>query len=441
MPQNSTGVAPSFLFRLYRAATGVLLPFAYRKVARKLAVQGLDKIHQRERLGHASVPRPQMEAGGSLIWFHGASVGESQAALILINQLAHHLPQARFLLTAGTATAAKLAKQRMPQSCHFQFAPLDSVGPVRRFLGHWRPDAAIFVDSELWPVTLVEARNSGAVLALVNARLSERSIARWRKRSSTARFILDQFTLLMPQNEMVAEALLSLGAAKERILPGGNLKAAAAALPVSDDLVSKLRQDLQGRPVWVASSTHKGEEEIILQTHTALLETHPDLCLVLAPRHPERGAQIVDLIRGHGLEVAQRSKTEQIDAKTKVYLADTLGELGNWYHLSPIVFLGGSLVPVGGHNPFEVALANAAVLTGPETFNFAETFPEMIATGAAQTVKDAQSLAMAVDNWLKQPQELNQARQAARRFTRDQASQLDDLVHHLIEGLALQRSQ
>lgn len=438
MPQNARPASPTLLFYCYRALTGLIAPFAYRKVAAKLAAQGVSKQRQRERLGQASLPRPVLAANAPLIWFHGASVGESLAAITLINKLKTHLPEARFLLSSGTATSANMAAKRLPQGCQHQFAPLDSPRSVRRFLTHWRPDAGIFVESELWPVTLAAAKASGTRLALVNARLSERSVKSWGAKLPTARYILGLFDLLLTQNEKVAQDLLSLGALADRVYPSGNLKAGAAALPKNSDVVSEMQMALAGRPLWIASSTHDGEEEVVLAAHHSLLQNHPDLCLLLAPRHPERATEICTKIAEAGLSYTQRSTGPLPTPDTQVYLADTLGELGSWYALSPIVFLGGSLRPIGGHNPFEVAQAGATVLTGPGYSNFTETFPPMIAAGGAFEVTDAASLAEAVSLCLNDQKHLSAAQSAALGFVKKQSGQLDMVVNRLITGLNLE---
>ncbi|MDE4173988.1 3-deoxy-D-manno-octulosonic acid transferase [Phaeobacter sp. PT47_59] len=437
MTSRTSGGAATPLFYAYRAITALIAPLAYRKVAAKLAAQGVAEARQRERLGHASLPRPVLPPDAPLIWFHGASVGESQAAMTLINRLSERLPQARFLLTSGTATSAALAAKRLPGNAMHQFAPLDAAAPVRRFLAHWRPDAGIFVESELWPVTLAAAQKTGTRLALVNARISARSVKGWQKRAATARFILSRFDLLLSQNDQMAQTLIALGADPARVLPGGNLKAGAPPLPVDETALTALRGALRDRPVWIASSTHEGEEETILSAHNALLKQHPDLCLVLIPRHPERADEILGLIDAAGLTSARRSTGEALTPQAQVYLADTLGELGTFYALSPIVFLGGSLRPIGGHNPFEVASAGAAVITGPGTSNFSETFPPLITAGGAVEVSDANDLAQTVTHWLEDKSALEQTRVAARQFAADQARQLDGVTDMLIDRLGL----
>ncbi|OIQ42673.1 MAG: 3-deoxy-D-manno-octulosonic acid transferase [Roseobacter sp. MedPE-SWde] len=441
MTKPEQTASPTLLFYSYRAVTALLAPFAYRKVAAKLAAHGISEARQRERLGHASKARPEMSASAPLIWFHGASVGESLAAITLINRLHSRLPAARFLLTSGTATSAEMAENRLPDCAEHQFAPLDTAGAVNRFLDHWRPDAGIFVESELWPVTLAAAKARGTRLALVNARLSAKSVAGWRKKLPTARFIMGLFDLLLTQNQSVAKDLLSLGANPARVFPSGNLKAGSAALPQKSDVLAEMHTALAGRPLWIASSTHKGEEEAVLEAHKTLLRDHPDLCLLLVPRHPERAEEIGAKITQAGLTYVKRSSASPFPEQTQVYLADTLGELGTWYALSPIVFLGGSLLPIGGHNPFEVAQAGAAVLTGPGYSNFLETFPPMIASGGATEVTNALDLARAVDLWLTEPDQLQKAQGAARNYVADQSGQLDVVVDRLISSLSLNSSE
>lgn len=441
MTRDTSADRPA-LFHIYRAATALLAPFAFRKVAGKLAEHGVSPERQRERLGYASLPRPaSTTADGThkpLVWFHGASVGESLAALSLIDKLLPRLPQAEFLLTSGTASSADMMAKRLPERCRHQFAPLDASGPVRRFLSHWKPDAALFVESELWPVTLDAAKREGCKLALVNARLSAKSIERWKSKPAVAAFVMQQFDVLLSQNPEMAESLIELGASAERVHPSGNLKAGSAPLPVDRAALEAVRTALGRRRVWIASSTHRGEEQAVIAAHKALLETDPSLCLLLAPRHPERADEVADLIRKAGLTFAQRSKGEALTSDIQIYLADTLGEVGTWYALSPIVFLGGSLAPIGGHNPFEVAQAGSAVLTGPGYSNFAETFPPLIAAGGAVEVQDGQSLAAAVQTWLSDCSSLDQARDAARSVVLSQAAALDGVVDLLIETLNLQ---
>ncbi|MFY0309072.1 3-deoxy-D-manno-octulosonic acid transferase [Leisingera sp. D0M16] len=425
---GDTPARPTLLYSLYCGASALIAPFAWRKVAAKLRDYGLPEERVRERLGHASLPRP----AGRLVWFHAASVGESLSVLTLIARMGEQAPDAEFLITSGTPTSAELIAKRMPPRCRHQFPPLDTAAAVDRFLTHWRPDLGVFVESELWPQMLVRARQQGCPLVLLNARLSDRSVEGWKKRPGTAQFVLDQFDLLVTQNQKTAANLKAMGAVPDRIRPGSNLKAVSAPLPVDAEVLAKVRGSIGRRPVWIASSTHEGEEEVVLEAHQTLLKTRPDLCLLLAPRHPERGDKVEALVKAAGLSCARRSKGVLPGTQTQVYLADTLGEVGTWYALCPLVFLGGSLREIGGHNPFEPMQAGAAVISGTGHYNFAETYAELTGLGAAAEVHSAPDLADQVAEWLEKPDVFQTARNAAREFISRQSDQLDKTVDALL---------
>ncbi len=426
---------PPFLFQLYAAATVVLVPFFAWNETRKLRNAGFSVQRAHEKLGHAT---EQREGSGPLIWFHAASVGESMSVLTLISEMGKQVPRAQFLITSGTATSAKMVGGRLPPRTIHQFAPLDAPGPVRRFLKHWRPDGAVFVESELWPQMLRLTRATGAPLVLVNARLSTRSQAAWQRRPKTARFVLGCFRLILTQNDEMAHAMLEMHAPSDRVARGINLKALSAPLPQDPAVLAPVRTSLKGRPLWVAASTHKGEEEIILQAHKKLLIAHPDLLLLLVPRHPERSRDVARIITQQELTYATRSKGE-MPGTQQVFLADTLGELGNWYALTDIIFLGGSLKPIGGHNPFEVAQAGSGTLSGPEVFNFSETYAEMIETGAAQFVSDADEIATQVDEMLSDRNIVENSGRAAREFVRNKSAHLTQIAERLCRALDLVR--
>ncbi|MGR3563884.1 MAG: 3-deoxy-D-manno-octulosonic acid transferase [Heliomarina sp.] len=425
--------ASTALFRIYRGLTRAGLPLAFRSVARKLRGFGVSEDRIAERLGKPTEQRPE----GPLVWIHAASVGESLAVLTLITRLADRLPAHHFLITSGTATSAELIAKRLPPRTRHQFAPLDSEDPIRRFLGHWRPDAAIFVESEIWPLMLVRTRESGARLALINARLSEKSVQGWQKFPKTAAYVLEQFDLFLTQNPENSANLRAMGAAPDRIETGFNLKSTSAPLPVDDETVSTFRETLGQRPAWIASSTHPGEEEIVLAAHRKLLERHPDLCLILIPRHPERRAEIGQLITNAGMACASRSRGEWPQPDQEVYLADSLGEMGTWYATAPIVLLGGSLLPIGGHNPYEPADAGAAILTGPHIPNFAESYAPLFSLGAAQQVAGAEEIFHAVDQLLSNTEELDKTRKAAAGFARGRQSRLEEVADTVCTALNL----
>jgi len=435
-PGAGSSSAPTLLLRLYRAATMLIVHFAFRVVSRKLRDHGVSVERTHERLGNASLPR----APGPLIWFHAASVGESLSVLTLITRMGQRLPHHEFLITSGTATSAALIAKRLPPRTRHQFAPLDATGPVRRFYAFWRPVAGIFVESELWPLMLTDGHTAGVRLALLNARLSEKSVRGWRKRPKTARYVLDQFDLMLTQNRQTADNLLAMGADPGRVEVGSNLKSTSAPLPVDLQVLQGIQTDLDGRPVWIASSTHPGEEQVVLAAHRALLDQFPDLLLLLIPRHPERGDEVTVLVAEAGFSQARRSTGETLKADSQIYLADTLGETGTWYALAPIVFLGGSLEVIGGHNPFEPAQAGAAVITGPHVANFAETYTPLIADGGAVEVANAEQLAQAVTLWLTDKAALDGARAAAGAFVQSQQAVLDQVVETLCAALDLDPS-
>ncbi len=254
------------------------------------------------------------------------------------------------------------------------------------------------MESELWPNLLLECRARGVPAVLLNARMSERSYRNWRRAPRSAGRLLGSFALCLAQDEAMAGRLRGLGASEVKTV--GNLKYGAAALPCDDHELERLRDMLGGRPRWLAASTHPGEEEYVADAHDALATDRPSLLTVVAPRHPERGEEVAGLLRARGLRTARRSRGEAPAADTQVYLADTLGELGLFYRLAELAFLGGSLVPVGGHNPIEPARLGCAVVFGPHMANFAEISALLLRDDAAVQVSGAEQLADGIGSLL-----------------------------------------
>lgn len=417
--------------RLYSAAANLLGPLAYGRVKAKLSAQGTPAARWPERLGHATLQRPE----GPVVWFHAASVGESVSVLRLISHWGAARPDLNFLLTSGTATSAQVVASRLPPRTRHQFAPLDTRRAMRRFLAHWRPTAAIFVESELWPQMLRETRSAGIPLALVNARISDRSARNWARAPRTARHLMDQFRLIHCQDARTAHHLRALGLSQAH--PGTNLKSLSGPLNFDANARATMDQQIGHRPVWLAASTHPGEDEIMLDAHERLLTSHPDALLILVPRHPERGAALEALVARHRLTGARRATGGQITGQTQVYLADTLGETGLWYALSPLTCLCGSFAPVGGHTPYEPAFAGSAILHGPLYANFAETYPALDASGGAREVADAAGLAHALVTLLDDPAALAAMRNAARHFAMSQENALEQITSDLSNALGL----
>jgi 3-deoxy-D-manno-octulosonic-acid transferase len=344
-----------------------------------------------ERRGIDSTPRPP----GRLVWLHAASVGETVSILPVLSALAERAPTV--LLTTGTVTSAALLAQRLEPALAgrvlHRFAPLDVPAWVGRFLDHWRPNVAGFVESELWPNLLAACRARGIPTMLINARLSDRSLARWRHAPALARQMLDGFAQVQPRSETDAARLRALGCC--RLGEPGDLKLAAPPLPADEPELQRLREQLRGRPVWLAASTHQGEEAHILAAHRSLAEKHRGLLTIIAPRHPERGAAIpADGYRSRGDDPPAGG----------VWVADTLGELGLWYRLTGMTFIGRSLhAPGGGQNPLEAARLGCAIAVGPHTANFTDHVAMLRSAGALSVAEDAAELARWVDMLLADP--------------------------------------
>lgn len=364
-----------------------------RKVLRRRLAQGREDPERiGEREGIPSLPRPD----GRLIWFHAASVGESLSLLEVIRRLGEHDKALNFLITTGTVSSAGILAARLPDRCQHQFVPLDIRPFVQRFLDHWRPDLAVWTESEFWPSLILATQARGTPLVLVNARMSERSARRWRWMPGAARRILAAFRAVQAQDDVTAAALRRLGVAPDRLAVTGTLKEGMPPLPCNEVERVRLSRKIGDRPVWAAASTHPGEEEVVAEAHAKASQSVLRLLVILAPRHPERGNEIAATLRARGFNVAQRSAGQDPQPETAVYLADTLGELGLWYRLAPVSFVGGSLVDRGGHNPFEPAALGSAIIHGPHVRNFADIYARLDAAGAARQVRDVATLITAV---------------------------------------------
>lgn len=373
--------------KVYRAASSAGAPFARAVLKRRLGEGKEDEARLNERYGEAGRARPD----GRLVWIHGASVGESLSVLPLVERLTARDGALSALVTTGTVTSAKLMAERLPPRAVHQFIPVDHPRFVGRFLDHWRPDMALFVESEFWPNLLLETRTRAPFMALVNGRVSPRSFASWSKRPQTIGYLLSQFDLLIAQDRQNAERLSALAG---RTVPSfGNLKNAAAPLPADVQALDALQARIAGRPVLLAASTHPGEEETVIAAAKLLRTDIPGLLVIVAPRHPARGADVEALAAG--LKTARRASGGVIAPDTELYVADTLGELGIFYRAAGATFVGGSLVDKGGHNPLEPARLGPAILHGPHVFNFAETYAEMRGAGGAALIRNERELAAA----------------------------------------------
>ncbi|MGB0749258.1 MAG: 3-deoxy-D-manno-octulosonic acid transferase [Magnetospiraceae bacterium] len=383
---------------LYATATGLAQPYLRRLVSKRLAAGKEDPARFAERFGTPGTARPV----GMLLWIHAASVGESMSVRPLIDALVEAHPQLHILLTTTTVTSAKLLADRPPPNTIHQFAPLDHGGWIERFLDHWQPNGAIWVESELWPAMIWRSQAHSIPLVLINGRLSAASERSWRWAPGLIRSILQCFSLILGQTEAETARFSRLGAKQTSF--AGNLKYSVAPLPVDQTALQALRAEVGNRPLWLAASTHPGEDEIVLEAHAELTRRFPDLLTIVVPRHPERGDAIASMITEQGIPFSRRSMGEGVHPGNALYLADTLGELGLFYRLARIALVAGSLKPgIGGHNPIEAAQLDCAVLQGPYTENFAAVTQQLSEADAQFIVSDGAEIAAHVGQLLSAP--------------------------------------
>ncbi|MDR3512403.1 MAG: glycosyltransferase N-terminal domain-containing protein [Caulobacteraceae bacterium] len=376
----------------YRLATGLAEPLVPLLLDRRARRGKEDPARLGERLGRAGVARPP----GPVAWLHGASVGEALSLLPLIDALAQARPDLTLLVTSGTRTAAELLGRRLPPHAIHQYAPVDGPAATRRFLDFWRPSLGVFVESELWPNLLLQARARGVRLALLSAKLSDASLRNWTRFGEAARALLGAFDLVLAQDERAAGRLASLGIEAAGL---ADLKFGAAPLPADEAALAALRTEIGERPVILAASTHPGEDALILARFADAMEIPPLAAraplLVIVPRHPERGAAVASLAADDGLAVSRQGAGEPI-GEAQVRVADALGELGLWYRLASLAVIGGSLVDgVGGHNPLEPARLGCAFVSGPLVANWQSAYAGLIDAQATVLVANG-----ALDRWL-----------------------------------------
>ncbi len=355
-----------------------------------------DKKRLKERFGKPSQERPQ----GLVIWIHAVSVGETNSAFILVDEILKKLPEVTILFTTTTLTSAATVAAKLPEFSGrviHQFLPIDSLFCVRNFLNYWQPCASLFVESEIWPNLIYESRSLGSLLFLVNARMSQKSANKWSVASKVGFNVFNYFTKIFAQSEEDQKRFAAL--TKNQVLFLGNLKSQARDLACNFDHLQILQEQIANRKFWLAASTHKGEEEIVIAAHRELKKEFPDLLTILVPRHPNRADEIKNLIGD--LPFSQRSQNSAITQSTEIYLADTLGELGTFYRLSNFAFLGGSLVEVGGHNPYEPIKLNCAVISGRHVFNFKEVYQKLETAQSCVMIESIADLTAQVSAFLR----------------------------------------
>jgi 3-deoxy-D-manno-octulosonic-acid transferase len=412
------------MLRLYRFLAQFLTPLLKAHLKRRLKQGKEDPTRLYERFGGASLPRPK----GKLLWIHAASVGESVSVLQLIRDLRHKHPDISILLTTGTVTSAHLMAQRLPSEVIHHYIPLDVPQWINRFLDHWQPHEVIFLESELWPNILQAVKKRSIPLMLLNASLSEKSYRRWRLAPSVATTIFSYFDRILTPSLGTAIRLKSLNI--ETVDITTNLKFTATSLPINQDELRRLQRHIT-RPIFAAVSTHSGEEEKIIQAYLTLKQEYPDLLLILAPRHPSRAEENLKMLGGAGLTIARRSLNEIPTAQHHGWLIDTIGDLGLIYSLAPFCFLGGSLVPIGGHNAIEPFALNCLVIQGNQTFK--SNHINLILTPVLVTVSTVEELVAAAHTYLQHPEKLFLLQQQAQAILKEQRQGLNEIIDKIVE--------
>ncbi|XP_031252224.1 probable 3-deoxy-D-manno-octulosonic acid transferase, mitochondrial isoform X1 [Pistacia vera] len=367
------------LYNIYRTLTYSVSPLVYLHL-RWRKFRGLG--HPRrwpERLGHPSVARPT----GPLLWFHAVSLGEGMAAIPVIKHCHRLRPDLTILMTTATYSAFEVIKSRLPSGVIYQFCPLDTPAAIDAFLGYWKPNAIIIIESELWPNLIMGASKHGIALALLNARVSTKSLIQWSRPLllPLISLLLSKFSLIVPLSTSQAICFQLLQAPPSIINFSGDLKYAVHEYDDSEEYMGSI-EDLKGlldnRQVWMASSIHRGEEKVMLEVHKGLVRMIPNIVTIIVPRHPQHGKEIAHELQKEGQIVALRSRHEMLTPRTNVYVVDTLGELRQLYRITPIAVIGGSFLPsLAGHNISEAAAAGCAVLTGHHIGHYSNMVLEM----------------------------------------------------------------
>ena len=412
-------------YNTYRIVTSALSPLItiWLRIRQLRGKESRERFN--ERFGYAKRTRPK----GMRLWLQAASVGEANSVLFLIEQIKSRFSDINILLTTGTVTSAKLIEKRAIPGVIHQFVPVDTPEATNRFLKHFRPDIGFWVESELWPNLVINAKARGCLMFIINGRMSVKSYNSWQKFALLMIYqMLNCFELVFAQSENDGQRFRALGAREVRCV--GNLKYDAAALPCNESDLFSLQQQIGIRQVWLAASTHHNEEEQVIKAYNLVAAKHLDLLTIIAPRHPQRGEEIAKMTAKSG-KTALRSRGDKITADTKFYIADTLGELGLFYRLSEIVFMGGSLVTHGGQNPLEPARLRCSIITGPHTENFSVIYKEMENLSICVRVNDATELATKVNSLMQDSDTLTKMQMQTREWLRGKngaANKIVDIV-------------
>jgi len=386
--------------RLYTLCFYLATPFLFLRLAWLGARHPGYRRAWPERLGYIQLA----DRGRPRLWVHAVSVGEAQAAAVLVRALADRFPHIEVVMTTTTPTGAECVARELGGEVPRFFLPFDLPVAMRRFLGRVLPVAVVIMETELWPNLLAECRRQGVPVLLANARLSPRSFRGYQRIRGVTRSLLGNVDRIAAQSSEDAERFVELGADPARVSDVGNIKFDAEVPAGLLDQGASLRRAIgRDRPVWIAGSTHEGEEALVLRAHAFVKDRHRQALLVLAPRHPERFGRVYDLCQQYGFETGRRSRGEGCTATTEVLLLDTMGDLAAFYGASDVAFVGGSLLGIGGHNPLEAARLAVPVVTGPHITNFEAIYGALIGAGAAWITEAPNVLAARVSELLSAP--------------------------------------
>lgn len=409
--------------KIYNALITILYPLVIKGYINKRKQIGKEDVARfNERIGRPKLPRPE----GKLFWLHGASVGESVSMLPLINKILETYPDSHVMVTTGTVTSADVMQKRLPERAFHQFIPIDNPIFTTRFVKYWHPDVALWFESEFWPAVLTSIKRKNIPLILINGRISNKTFKRWQQFDFICKELLSCFSMCLGQSEEDAYRLRVLGAKETTCL--GNLKYAGLPLPVDENNKKEILKQIGDRKLWIASSTHDDEEIRIAKVHKRLKEKYSDLLTIIVPRHPKRGQEIADGIKDLELSTALRSKGEKINKNTDIYIADTIGEVGLWYDIAKIVFIGGSLIPHGGQNFIEPSRVRDAVIVGPHMHNFSDAMSRAKKADAVMQISDTLELQELLEQLFDNDQLLEAKCSLAYNWATSETKVLDSIV-------------
>lgn len=419
------------IYSIYRLLTNILSPIINIHLENRVRIGKENPGRYREKLGLNLLPRPK----GKVIWFHASSVGELNSVMPLIHLLHKELPTINFLITTSTLNSEKIfQKAKLPNSIH-QFFPVDIPSAITKFLNNFKPNMAVFVDSELWP-NMINMVSKKCPLYLVNFRMSDNSFKRWKYFKPVVSQLLAKFKLIMSSShDDHAKLEFFLGPKAKNIQYTGNLKWSAPKYVYNETELNKIKKAIGNRPFWLAASTHPGEFEVFLNAHHALEKKYNNLLTIILPRHPERGMEIHELSTQNKLKSAVRSRSDKLTKAIQVYISDMMGELGLWYALADVVFVGGSLVHHGGQNVLEPARMECAIFVGSHTFNFKEIIDSLLTSNAIEIVHNEKEFIDTLDELLSNKAKRIKLQKAALAVTEKTKNILENVNKTMLHAI------